>query len=41
MISITADERHTEYLNDDMKILTMCDKTVKWCFISKFIISTQ
>lgn len=35
MISITADERHTEYLDNDTKIITTADKSVKWCFISK------
>jgi hypothetical protein len=35
LISITANERHTESMNDELKFLNVVDRSVKWCFISK------
>ena len=35
LISITANERHTESMNEDLKFLNVVDRSVKWCFISK------
>lgn len=34
LISITSNERHTENINKELKILTAVDKSVKWCYIS-------
>jgi hypothetical protein len=33
LISITANERHTESMNGDIKILSVVDKSVRWCFL--------
>lgn len=35
LISITANERHTESINEDLKIFSVVDKSVRWCFICK------
>ena len=34
MISIGSNERHTEHLDNDLKIITNVDKSTKWLFIS-------
>lgn len=33
LISITANERHTESINNELKILSVVDKNVRWCFL--------
>jgi hypothetical protein len=38
LISITANERHTESMNEELKILTVVDKSVRWCYIGNLII---
>ena len=35
LISITGEERHTETIQNNLKILTFVDKSVRWCFVSK------
>jgi hypothetical protein len=35
LISITANERHTESMNEELKFLNVVDRSVKWCFIGK------
>jgi hypothetical protein len=37
LISITANERHTESMNEEYKFLNYVDRSVKWCFISKLL----
>ena len=33
LISITANERHTESMNEEFKFLNVVDRQVKWSFI--------
>ena len=35
LISITANERHTDWVSDNLKILTIADRNVKWVFLGK------
>lgn len=37
LISITASERHTDWINDNLKILTIVDRSVKWVFLGNII----
>jgi hypothetical protein len=41
LISITANERHTDWMSDNLKILTVVDKSVKWVFIGIYYKYTQ
>ena len=34
LISITANERYSESINEDTKIITSVDKSTRWCFMS-------
>jgi len=36
LISITANERHTDYINDNLKIMTCVDRNVRWVFIGRY-----
>ncbi len=40
LISITANERHTESISENMRILIVVDKSVRWCFLSNNFIFT-
>jgi len=33
LISITSNERHTDWISDNLKILTITDRSVKWVFL--------
>lgn len=41
MISIGSNERHTEHLDNNLKIITNVDKSTKWCFISILILKIK
>lgn len=34
LISITANERYSETISDEMKIITTADKSTRWCFMA-------
>jgi hypothetical protein len=35
LISISANERHTESMNEEFKFLNVVDRNVRWAYISK------
>jgi hypothetical protein len=36
LISITSNERHTDWINDNLKILTCVDRSIKWVFLGNY-----